>query len=68
MEKGASDDAVLAVVRQEDRVLITYERKDFSDVENHSGILIGAGGMRPHKGSRHCRSHSAGVSGAGGHR
>lgn len=47
LEKGATDEAVLAAARQEERVLVTYDRKDFSDVENHAGVLIATEGMQP---------------------
>lgn len=47
LEKGASDEAVLALARQKGRVLVTYDRKDFSDVEHHPGILIATERMQP---------------------
>ena len=47
LEKGAADKAVLATARQEERVLVTYDRKDFSNVENHAGVLIATEGMQP---------------------
>lgn len=47
LEKGASDEAVLALARQEGRVLVTYDRKDFSDAERHPGVLIATERMQP---------------------
>jgi len=47
LEKGVSDETVLAAAASENRVLITYDRKDFSDVTDHAGVLIATEGMRP---------------------
>lgn len=47
LEKGASDTAVLDAARQEDRVLLTYDKKDFSEVEDHSGVLLASETMAP---------------------
>jgi predicted nuclease of predicted toxin-antitoxin system len=47
LDKGVPDEAVLDAARQENRVLVTYDRKDFSDVENHAGVLIATEGMQP---------------------
>lgn len=40
LEKGVSDDAVLEAARQEQRVVLTYDKKDFSEVKNHVGVLL----------------------------
>lgn len=47
LEKGASDETVLAAAGREDRVLLTYDRKDFSGLTDHAGVFIATEGMRP---------------------
>lgn len=45
--KGASDPEVLAAARDSDRVVVTYDRKDFSDVTDHLGVFIADETMTP---------------------
>lgn len=40
LSKGASDREVLTAARESDRVVVTYDRKDFSDVTDHAGVFI----------------------------
>jgi len=47
LEKGASDEAVLATAGEQNRALLTYNRKDFSDVTGHEGVLIATEEMAP---------------------
>jgi predicted nuclease of predicted toxin-antitoxin system len=47
LEKGAADQAVLRAARQTDRPLLTYDRKDFSDVSDHAGVLITTEELQP---------------------
>jgi len=47
LEKGASDAAVLDAARQTDRIVLTYDKKDFSGVAEHPGILLAAETMAP---------------------
>jgi predicted nuclease of predicted toxin-antitoxin system len=51
LTKGAPDSDVISAARQEDRVLLTYDRKDFSDRDEHAGVLIATEDLRP----RHLR-------------
>jgi predicted nuclease of predicted toxin-antitoxin system len=47
LEKGAADEAVLGTAAGANRVVLTYDRKDFSDVTDHAGVLIAREDMRP---------------------
>jgi len=47
LEKGAADAAVLDAARQDDRIVLTYDKKDFSDVGDHSGVLLASETMAP---------------------
>jgi predicted nuclease of predicted toxin-antitoxin system len=38
--KGASDEAVLAAATRTERILVTYDRKDFASADGHTGVLI----------------------------
>jgi predicted nuclease of predicted toxin-antitoxin system len=40
LEKGASDSARVAAGREADRIVVTYDRKDFANVTNHIGVFI----------------------------
>jgi hypothetical protein len=40
LDTGASDADVLAAARDADRILITYDRKDFADAADHAGVCI----------------------------
>ena len=45
--KGASDPEVLESATRSNRILVTYDRKDFSDVTDHHGVLIATETMAP---------------------
>lgn len=45
--KGASDPEVLAAARDSDRIVVTYDRKDFSNVTDHHGVCIADETMAP---------------------
>lgn len=47
LEKGATDEAVLEAAEADQRVVLTYDRKDFSAVDCHAGILLAEETMRP---------------------
>jgi predicted nuclease of predicted toxin-antitoxin system len=47
LEKGATDVVVLETATEANRVVLTYDRKDFSDVTDHSGVLIATEDMKP---------------------
>lgn len=47
LEKGATDDVVLETAAELNRVVLTYDRKDFGDVTGHAGVLIATEDMRP---------------------
>ncbi|EMA53692.1 MULTISPECIES: DUF5615 family PIN-like protein [Halococcus] len=47
LEKGASDPVVIAAGRDTDRVILTYDRKDFADVSDHAGVFIAEETMAP---------------------
>lgn len=47
LEKGVSDSAVLAAGRDTDRIVVTYDRKDFADVTDHVGVFIADETMAP---------------------
>ena len=40
LEKGAGDAAVLNAASQENRVVLTYDKKDFSDTAGHQGCCL----------------------------
>ena len=47
LEKGASDSEVLAAGLDTDRIILTYDRKDFADVTDHAGVFIADETMAP---------------------
>ena len=47
LEAGASDSAVLDATRDADRVVVTYDRKDFAAVTDHAGVCITIETMSP---------------------
>lgn len=49
LRKGASDQEVLEAARNTDRIVLTYDRKDFSTVTDHSGVFIADERMEPHE-------------------
>ncbi|PSP86994.1 hypothetical protein BRC87_12210 [Halobacteriales archaeon QS_4_66_20] len=49
LEKGAGDAAVLNAASQENRVVLTYDKKDFSDTAGHPGVLLASETMAPRK-------------------
>lgn len=44
---GAADADVLAAARDANRVLVTYDRKDFADASDHAGVCIAEETMPP---------------------
>jgi predicted nuclease of predicted toxin-antitoxin system len=42
-----ADEIVLETATEANRVVLTYDRKDFSDVTGHTGVLIATEDMRP---------------------
>jgi hypothetical protein len=47
LSKGAPDSKVLEAARESNRVVVTYDRKDFSDVTDHAGVFIANEAMAP---------------------
>ena len=47
LEKGVADDAVLAAGRDRDRVILTYDRRDFATATDHVGVLVAVETMPP---------------------
>lgn len=47
LDTGASDTAVLDAAHESDRVVLTYDRKDFADVTDHAGVCIAEETMSP---------------------
>jgi predicted nuclease of predicted toxin-antitoxin system len=47
LDTGASDSAVLDAARDADRVVVTYDRKDFAAVTDHAGVCIATETMAP---------------------
>lgn len=44
---GAQDVDVLALARDADRVVLTYDRKDFGDAFGHAGVLLADESIAP---------------------
>lgn len=49
LEKGAPDEAVRDAARRENRVILTYDRTDFSDIDEHVGVLIATEDLQPRR-------------------
>lgn len=47
LEKGAPDTRVRAAGNAEDRVILTYDRKDFAGTTDHAGVLVADERMPP---------------------
>ena len=47
LEKGASDSEVIEAGRDLDRIIVTYDRKDFADAIDHVGVFIADETMAP---------------------
>ena len=52
LDKGASDPSVVAAGRDTDRIIVTYDRKDFADVSDHAGVFIADETMAPRTAGR----------------
>lgn len=47
LEKGVSDSEVIAAGLDTDRIIVTYDRKDFADATDHIGVFIANETMAP---------------------
>jgi len=47
LEKGVPDTSVRAAGRANDRVILTYDRKDFAGTTDHAGVLVADETMLP---------------------
>lgn len=47
IEKGATDEVVLETATEANRVVLTYDRTDFSDVTDHARVLIATADTQP---------------------